>query len=79
MKTISILGTSHDNPLAKQLSEAKRRKTFINILSKQGLYDEYLKSGAQYTISFRQYKNKIFKLKMKNKKRKRKKKHGKKF
>ena len=68
---LNILGTSHDNPLAKQLTEAKRRKRWFNIKNNSKLYSEFLKQ-AQFTMSFREFKNQQWRLQRQQKRKKRK-------
>ncbi len=68
---LNILGTSHDNPLAKQLTEAKRRKRWFNIKNNSKLYSEFLKQ-AQFTMGFKEFKKQQWRLQRQEKKRKRK-------
>lgn len=56
-------GLYSDNDISKELSSAKGKSKFYGWKRNEGLYQEFLKSGAQFRMTYTEYKKKMRKKK----------------
>jgi len=56
-------GLKPDNDTPRELSSAKGKSKFYGWKRNEGLYQEFLKSGAQFRMTYTEYKKKMRKKK----------------